>query len=93
MGACQLVETGIKMQEHDAFTVADFAERHGISRAMVYVELRQGRLIASKVGTRTIITKEAADAWRSALPPMKPGEVGRSRRRWRGIEATGPEVA
>jgi len=51
-----------------AFSIDGFAQAHGISRSQTYVEIGQGRLIARKVGVRTVITAEDAAAWRRNLP-------------------------
>jgi hypothetical protein len=50
------------------FSIVDFAATHAISRTQAYREIGAGRLIASKVGKRTVITAENAAAWRAALP-------------------------
>jgi hypothetical protein len=54
-----------------AFRVDEFAARNSISRAQVYVELKEGRLNARKVGSATLITTEDEDAWHAALPKLK----------------------
>ena len=46
-----------------AQSVEEFAEDNGISRTTTYVEIREGRLRANKVGSRTIITSENAKKW------------------------------
>ena len=56
--------------DFDADTVDEFAVRNRISRSQVYKEIRAGRLVASKVNSRTIITRESGVAWRRALPKM-----------------------
>jgi hypothetical protein len=53
-----------------ASRVEDWAIRNGISRAQAYKEIAAGRLVARKVGTRTIITDEDGEAWRRSLPKM-----------------------
>jgi hypothetical protein len=58
-----------------ASRVEDWAARHGISRAQAYKEIAAGRLIARKVGTRTIITDEDGDDWRRALPKMQSQQI------------------
>jgi hypothetical protein len=63
---------GSGLRDTDADTIAEFAYRHRISRSKVYEEIKAGRLIASKVGTRTIITNENAAAWRRSLPTIQP---------------------
>jgi len=52
------------------FSVPDFALAHAISRTQIYREIGGSRLIASKVGKRTVITAENAAAWRAALPAL-----------------------
>ena len=52
------------------YSVENFAKDHNISRAQSYKEIAAGRLIARKVGARTIILEEDAEAWRRALPRM-----------------------
>jgi hypothetical protein len=58
------------MSPKKAYSVPEFAEAHDISRSQTYNEINEDRLIARKVGTRTIITDEDAEAWRRALPRM-----------------------
>lgn len=52
------------------YSIPDFCRAHGISRTQTYRELGAGRLAASKVGKRTVITAEQAAAWRAALPKL-----------------------
>jgi hypothetical protein len=54
--------------DRDGFSVAEFARRNDISRTTAYQEISSGRLVARKVRTRTIITREDAMAWRMNLP-------------------------
>lgn len=65
---------GSAVSSHDGRDGADsierFAAKHAISRAQTYLEIAAGRLIARKVGSRTIVTREDAAAWRRALPKM-----------------------
>jgi len=55
-----------------SFRIPEFAQRNGISRAQVYVELKEGRLNARKVGSATLITVEDESAWLASLPQIKP---------------------
>jgi hypothetical protein len=51
--------------EQDAFSIPEFCLRNGISSALFFKLARQGggpRVM--RVGRRTLITKEAAVAWR-----------------------------
>ena len=57
--------------EHDgADSIERFAAKNAISRAQAYKEIAAGRLIARKVASRTIITREDAARWRRALPKI-----------------------
>ena len=52
-----------------AWTVLDFARRHGIGRNSVLAEIKAGRLVArTAVGRKLIITAEDAREWRQGLP-------------------------
>ena len=52
-------------------TVREFAAAHKIGVTQIYREIAAGRLVARKLGRKTLITGEAAKAWRDALPVMK----------------------
>ena len=67
--ACARLDIGAK-----ASTVAEFANAHNISRSQAYLEISAGRLVARKVGSRTLITAEDAAAWRQSLPKLTPAE-------------------
>jgi hypothetical protein len=56
------------LEQPDAYSLVSFASRHSISRSKVYGEIRAGRLIARKIGDRTIILAEDGQAWRESLP-------------------------
>lgn len=53
-----------------ADSVSDTAARLGICRAKCYTEISSGRLIARKVGRRTIIERTEQARWLAALPVM-----------------------
>jgi hypothetical protein len=55
------------MPDVQAYDVQSFAKAYGISRAQVYVEIKFGRLRIFKVGRRTLISREAAEAWQRGL--------------------------
>jgi hypothetical protein len=61
---------GVGASEFDADTIEEFAVKNRISRSQVYKEIAAGRLVARKVNSRTIITREDGAAWRNALPKM-----------------------
>ena len=53
-----------------AFSIREFCFRYGIGRTNAYEEIAAGRLRAVKVGRRTLISHDAAEAWLAALPEM-----------------------
>jgi excisionase family DNA binding protein len=62
-----------------AFSIPEFCRRYGIGRTNAYQEITAGRLRALKVGRRTLITHDAAEAWLAALPELnKRDAVSRS---------------
>jgi len=51
--------------EKDAFSVVEFCKRHSISRSGFYLSLKNGTGPRTmKVGTRTLISREACADWR-----------------------------
>jgi excisionase family DNA binding protein len=54
-----------------AYPINDFADAVGIGRSKIYEEIRDGRLQAKKLGSRTLITAEAASEYLSRLPNAK----------------------
>jgi hypothetical protein len=55
-----------------SFRIDEFAARNSISRSQAYIEVKEGRLNARKVGSATIITLEDESTWLASLPAMKP---------------------
>jgi excisionase family DNA binding protein len=51
--------------------MGDFCRLYGIGRTKAYAEIAAHRLRAVKVGRRTLITHEAAEAWLTSLPELK----------------------
>ncbi|MDX2277211.1 MAG: hypothetical protein NW206_17330 [Hyphomonadaceae bacterium] len=49
-----------------AYDVASFCRAYGVSRSFAYLEIKAGRLAIFKAGRRTLIARDAADAWRRA---------------------------
>jgi predicted DNA-binding transcriptional regulator AlpA len=55
-------------QDKAASSVSEFCQAHGISRGMFYNLVRDGRgPRVMKVGTRTLISHEAAADWRRQM--------------------------
>ena len=53
-----------------AYPINDFAEALGIGRSKIYEEIRDGRLQAKKLGSRTLITAKAASEYLAKLPNL-----------------------
>ena len=54
--------------EADAMSIETFCARHGISRATFYLMRADGRApTMMKVGTRILVSREAAEAWRRKM--------------------------
>jgi hypothetical protein len=52
-------------------SIEEFGELYGICRSSSYLEIREGRLKARKVGRRTVIATEDAEAWFAGLDSVK----------------------
>jgi hypothetical protein len=58
----------------EAFTVSEFCKAHRISRALFYILLRNGRgPRVMRAGRRTLVSANAADAWRRGLEAASAG--------------------
>lgn len=57
-----------------AFTISEICDRNKTGKTKIYEEIREGRLRARKIGSKTIITHDDEQAWRDALPVLKLGE-------------------
>jgi len=55
------------MPDIQAYDIRSFCRAYSISRSYVYLEIKAGRLKPFKAGRRTLISREAAIAWRRAL--------------------------
>lgn len=51
-----------------ARTVKDFCRAYGIGKTLAYELIGAGSLKAVKVGTRTLIPEDSAQAWFNSLP-------------------------
>jgi len=59
---------GHESPQQQAYTVAEFCQAHGISKAMFYLLLGRGNAPASMMlGRRRLISREAAQRWRSRM--------------------------
>jgi hypothetical protein len=51
-----------------SFRIAELAQRHALSVAFIYNEIKAKRLRARKAGAATIVTDEDEAAWLAAMP-------------------------
>jgi excisionase family DNA binding protein len=62
-----------------ALSVADAVKVTGLGRSTIYSALRQGDLVARKVGRRTVIARGDLLRWLEALPPYDRGTTDDTR--------------
>lgn len=48
-------------------TISNFCARYDISRSTFYAEVQRKRLVARKIGNRTIVLNDDEAAWRDSL--------------------------
>jgi hypothetical protein len=72
-----------------AFGIEEFCGRYSVGRTTAYAEMKAGRLRRRKVGKRSIIAQEDAEAWLRWLPIVTPptSKIKARSRRWRGGQA------
>ncbi len=59
-------------------SLKQFCHDYGVSRATAYRLFAARQLAAVKIGTRTCVSIEEAERWRSSLVPFQPGLPGNS---------------
>lgn len=57
----------LKKRVAKQYTVKEFCADHAIGRTSFYEEVAAGRLQACKIGKKTVVSAEAAEAWRNNL--------------------------
>jgi excisionase family DNA binding protein len=55
-----------------AFSIHEFCPYYGIGRTTAYAEIAAGRLRRRKVGKRSLISKDDAEAWLQGLRSISP---------------------
>jgi hypothetical protein len=53
-----------------AYSIDSFCKAYSIGRTKVYEEIKQGRLIVTKAGKKSLISAPAAEQWLNSLPKM-----------------------
>jgi hypothetical protein len=61
---------GQRQARQRAMSIARFSEDYAIGRTTAYEELKSGRLRGRKIGKRTIISQDDAEAWLQRLPTL-----------------------
>jgi hypothetical protein len=72
-----IVETQSVVRERRGLSVKEFAAVYGLSVSMVQNEIRAGRLVAHKVGDRSLILDDDERAWRHGLAKRAKRSLGR----------------
>ena len=66
-----------------AYSIAGLAAATSASRSILYEAIAAGALPAKKLGGRTLVLRDAAEAWLARLPDAPPGKskgaVGRTK--------------
>jgi excisionase family DNA binding protein len=55
-----------------AFGIDEFCRRYGVGRTTAYAEMAAGRLRRRKVGKRSLVAEDDAEAWLASLPTITP---------------------
>ena len=56
-----------------AYSINEFCEAVSIGRNKTYLEIKEGRLKTVKIGRRTVIRREDAEAWLNSMEEMQEG--------------------
>jgi excisionase family DNA binding protein len=75
------IEHGSTTNPRRAFSIREFCRQYSIGRTNAYQEIATGRLRAVKIGRRTRITHDDAEAWLAALPEFKKSKHSLTERR------------
>jgi excisionase family DNA binding protein len=67
------------MYDKRAISIREFCKCYGIGRTTAYDEIADGRLRAIKVGRKTLIPLDDAEAWLASRPPLARGMACRDR--------------
>lgn len=55
-----------------AMTIPEAAHASGVGRSTLYAEMAAGRLVARKLGRRTLVMASDLERWLTSLPTMIP---------------------
>jgi excisionase family DNA binding protein len=54
-----------------AMTIPEAVRASGVGRSTIYAELASGRLVARKLGRRTLVMSSELERWLESLPALK----------------------
>jgi excisionase family DNA binding protein len=63
------------MNQKLAYTIEEAATAAGIGRTLIFEEIRNHRLVARKIGRRTVILLKDLDAWLETRPLVQTGAI------------------
>ena len=69
-----------------ALTITNFCDLYDLSRTTAYDLIIAGKLDGRKVGKRTLISRESAEAWFKTSPKFVPGAMPYGHRRIKHAE-------
>ena len=55
-----------------AYSIKDFCRAYGVGPTTFYEELNEGRLVACKIGRKTVVPADVAEAWFASRPRWTP---------------------
>jgi hypothetical protein len=65
-----------RADDHGAISIKEFCRRNSIGVTTAYAEIAEGRLIARKCRSRTLINLADEKAWRVSLPKVAARSAG-----------------
>ncbi len=60
-------DLSLALRDRESLSVREFAALHGLSVATIYRRAKEGGIRLSHFGGRTLITRQAADAWQARM--------------------------
>lgn len=55
--------SSVMATERKAYSIAEIAHQHGVSKGLVQLEIKRGRLKAIRLGRRVLIPSESIRKW------------------------------
>jgi excisionase family DNA binding protein len=58
-----------------AYTIQEATRQSGVGRSKIYEAISEGKLLARKMGRRTLILDDDLRAWLERLPKLQPSQL------------------